>query len=91
MSAKTRPCEICKKLIEPERVEGIPETRLCLEHANMIKPFGGEFFTTYRRDNLGKVGSLKQITGGVSTRMVRNTAALNKLRRAYDEAARSKA
>ena len=42
MSEKTRPCEICRKPIEPGRVEVLPDTRLCAEHARRIDRHGGE-------------------------------------------------
>ena len=37
-----RNCEICKKPIDPERADAIPDTRLCTEHARQIERFGGE-------------------------------------------------
>jgi RNA polymerase-binding transcription factor DksA len=36
MTGRTRPCEVCGAAIDPERVEAIPETRLCADHARMI-------------------------------------------------------
>ena len=36
MTAKSRPCEICARPIETERASGLPETRLCAEHAQKI-------------------------------------------------------
>lgn len=85
MSLKTRPCEICKRLIEPERIEAIPETRLCTEHAREIVRFGGEFVVTSATENLSKAGSLKKNYGGISTEKTRNKSALERLRRAFEE------
>lgn len=84
MSTKTRPCEICKQLIEPERIEAIPETRLCTEHAREILRFGGEFVVTTSTESLGKAGSLKKNYGGISMQKTRNKTALEKLRREFD-------
>jgi hypothetical protein len=83
MPTKTRPCEICKRTIEAERVEAIPETRLCIEHARMIGKYGGEFSVTATRESLGKAGSLKKNYGDVATHKTRNPTAIEKLRREY--------
>ncbi|WP_422924093.1 hypothetical protein [Singulisphaera sp. PoT] len=80
MSLKTRPCEICKTLIEPERIEAMPETRLCAEHARQIQKYGGEFVMTAQHERTSKVGSLKRNYGGVDIQKSRNTLALAKLR-----------
>ena len=90
MSTKTRPCEVCKKLIEPERVEAIPETRLCVEHARLIGKYGGEFLVTATQESLGKAGSLKRNYGGIVTRKTRNQTGIDKLRRDYREGLQSK-
>lgn len=60
MSKKMRPCEICGEPIDPERIEVLPETRLCSEHARMIAKHGGEFIVTGTQSSLGKGGSLKK-------------------------------
>jgi hypothetical protein len=91
MSTKTRPCEICKKIIEAERVEAIPETRLCLEHSRLIGKYGGEFLVTATQESLGKVGSLKRNYGGISTQKTRNQTGIDKLRRDHLEALHSAA
>jgi hypothetical protein len=85
MLEKTRPCEICGQPIDPERIEVVPETRLCVEHARMIGQYGGEFLVIGTQANLGKSGSLKKNYGDVSIDKKRNTEALRKLREAYDE------
>lgn len=81
MSAKVRVCEICKRPIDPERIEVIPETRLCSDHARMIARYGGEFTMTYTRERLSKPGSLKKNYGGVTPQKLRNATAMAKLRR----------
>jgi hypothetical protein len=85
MSEKTRPCEICGQLIDPERVEILPETRLCGEHARQIEKFGGEFIVTSHLERTSKAGSLKRNYGGVTTTKTRNHEALRKLRDAYTQ------
>lgn len=85
MSGKTRPCEICHELIDPERVEAVPETRLCTAHARRIQKHGGEFLLTANHERTSKPGSLKRNYGGVDIQKTRNTQALNKLRVEYDE------
>jgi hypothetical protein len=91
MSGRTRPCEICGRLIDPERVEALPKTRLCTEHAQMIKQYGGEFILTGTQASLSKGGSLKRNYGDVSIEERRNTEALRKLRQEYDRLSREKA
>jgi len=85
MSSKTRPCEVCGRAIEAERIEAIPETRLCVEHARMIGKYGGEFVVTATRESLGKAGSLKKNYGGIATQKTRNRTAVERLRREYQE------
>ena len=81
MPIKTRPCEICRALIEPDRIEAIPETRLCTEHARLIAKYGGEFTLSSTQESLGKVGSLKKNYGGITPEKTRNAKALEQLRR----------
>ena len=83
------PCEICKRTIDAERVEAIPETRLCVEHARMIGKYGGEFLVTATRESLGKAGSLKRNYGDIVTQKRRNQTAIDKLRHDYLEGLRS--
>jgi hypothetical protein len=85
MSIKTRPCEICGQPIDPERLEAVLETRLCVEHANIVAKFGGEFLVTGTQTSLGKRGSLKKNYGDVSVEKKRNTEALRKLQQEYDQ------
>jgi hypothetical protein len=80
---RTRICVICKKLIEPERAEALQQTSLCSEHGEAIKRFGGEFKVIAEQENLSKQNSLKRNPGGVATRMVRNSEAIERLRDEY--------
>ena len=79
---KTRFCEICKQEIVPERIEVLPDTHLCTQHAREIEKFGGEFKLHSHQERTSKAGSLKKNFGGVSTRKVRNHEAMRKLREA---------
>jgi hypothetical protein len=65
MADKTRVCQRCKGVIPAERVEALPETRLCVQCSQVV---GGEFELVVTRENLGKAGSLKKISGGVIVR-----------------------
>jgi hypothetical protein len=83
MTKRTRMCVICKRMIEPERAAAMEQTNLCTEHGEAINRFGGEFRISSRQESLQKPGSMKKNPGGVSTRMVRNLAALERLREEY--------
>ena len=85
MSTRTRPCEICGQPIDPERIEVLPDTRLCVDHAKQIGRFGGEFIVTGTQASLGKGGSLKKNYGDISIQKKRNTEALRKLREEYEQ------
>ena len=84
MTERVRGCEICGKMIEPERAEALPATRLCIEHGREIQKFGGEFKVTSRDIRTSKEGSLKKNFGGVDVSQSRNRDALEKLRDAFD-------
>jgi hypothetical protein len=88
ISVKTRPCEICGQPIDPERIEVVPETRLCVEHAEMAGKYGGEFIVTGTQASLGKGGSLKKNYGDVSVDKKRNTEAIQRLRQEYEQSGR---
>lgn len=83
MSTKTRPCEICDQPIDPERIEAVPETRLCAQHAKEIQKFGGEFIVIATQERTSKTGSLKHNYGSVTISKTRNHKALEQLRDAY--------
>lgn len=85
MSNDTRPCEICKKPIPLDRLETVPETRLCKEHALKIQKYGGEFTVTAKQERTSKPESFKPNYGSVSTSRKRNYEALEKLRQDYNQ------
>jgi len=85
MSTRSRPCEICNAPIDPERIEVVPETRLCSEHAKQIQKMGGEFIVTATQERTSKAGSLKHNYGSVTTSKTRNHQAIEKLRDVYQE------
>lgn len=80
----SRPCEICNVLIEDERLEAVPETRLCIQHAKAIQKYGGEFKLSGSYETTSKQGSLKLNYGGVNVIKTKNNAAIEKLRRDYE-------
>jgi hypothetical protein len=82
---QTRPCEICGQPIHPDRIEAVPDTRLCLEHSKQINKYGGEFFLLRSQARLNKAGSLKRNYGDVSAQKQRNTEALRKLRAEFEQ------
>jgi hypothetical protein len=84
MAGKTRPCAICLKPIEAERIEALPETRLCLAHAQQIQKYGGEFILTATQERTSKPGSLKRNYGGISTSQRRNHEGIERLREEYE-------
>jgi hypothetical protein len=59
--SKTRPCQRCGTEIPAERIEVLPETRLCV---NCSQAVGGEFDLTITPENLAKSGSMKKNYGG---------------------------
>lgn len=91
MSQKSRPCAICMKPIDPDRIESAPDTRLCTEHAKQIQKFGGEFIITATQERTSKAGSLKRNYGSVSTSKTRNYQALERLRDEWENAKEKKA
>jgi len=79
-----RLCIICKQEIDSERLEAIPETRLCLQHGHEIKKFGGEFKLSATQERTSKQGSLKLNYGSISTTSTRNEEAMERLRDEYE-------
>lgn len=61
--AKTRPCQRCGETIPAERIEALPETRLCLACSQTV---GGEFQHSFSQESIGKTGSLKKNYGGIN-------------------------
>jgi hypothetical protein len=69
MSAtKTRPCQRCGSIIPAERIEVVPDTRLCVECSKAI---GGKFDRMITTDNLAKSGSLKKNYGSFTVEKTR--------------------
>ena len=62
---KQRFCSRCKDEIPVERIEIIPETRLCVKCSAAV---GGEFELIFQDESLGKVGSLKKNYGSVTVK-----------------------
>jgi len=58
-------CERCKAEIPPERVDILPDTRVCVKCSADMK---GEFDMILVSENLAKVGSLKKNYGGYTVR-----------------------
>jgi hypothetical protein len=81
--SKPRHCEVCKQPIDPERVDGYPETRLCTRHGEAIKQYGGEFIVTASQERTSKSGSLKINYGGIETQSVRNYEGIARLKDDY--------
>jgi hypothetical protein len=63
-------CTKCKKAIPEERLEAMPETRLCRGCSESV---GGEFIYHAATENLAKAGSLKKNYGGVGLQKQRKT------------------
>lgn len=59
METEVKHCRICGAEIQRERLEAIPDTRVCVKCSQKI---GGEFELKVRVGGTGKPGSLK-ITG----------------------------
>jgi Prokaryotic dksA/traR C4-type zinc finger len=68
MAIRPRPCARCGELIPVERIEALPETRLCIKCSREI---GGDFELTVVPDNLAKTGSLKKNYAGWSVKKKR--------------------
>jgi DksA/TraR C4-type zinc finger protein len=58
--AEPRMCQRCRAEIPAERVEVLPDTRLCVKCSEAV---GGEFDLRVVPDNLAKTGSLKKNYG----------------------------
>ena len=79
-----RLCIVCKTEIDAERIEAIPETRLCTEHGREIRKYGGEFVVSASHERTSKPGSLKLNNGGISTSQTRNDEAVERLPDEYE-------
>lgn len=74
-----RLCAVCKQRIEEERIDAIPDTRLCIKHGVEIQKFGGEFKISASDERTSKQGSMKINYGGISTQSSRNDDAIDQL------------
>jgi hypothetical protein len=68
MGTRQRGCERCKGPIAADRLEALPETRLCLECSNEV---GSDFKVSVSPENLAKTNSLKKNWGGVNVQKKR--------------------
>jgi hypothetical protein len=68
MSMKSRPCQRCGKEIPSERIELVPDTRICVECSKAV---GGEFDISTKPENLAKEGSLKKNYGSFEMKKTR--------------------
>jgi hypothetical protein len=68
MATRPRPCLRCGAPIPIERLETIPETRICVTCSEEV---GGEFIRRVRPVNTGKAGSLKKNYSDYELRLVR--------------------
>ncbi|MCI0459883.1 MAG: TraR/DksA C4-type zinc finger protein [Gemmataceae bacterium] len=57
MAIKSRPCQRCQEMIPVERLEVLPQTRLCVKCSEQV---GGDLKLKVRTRTQGKVGSLKR-------------------------------
>ncbi len=65
---KSRPCQKCGVMIPVERIELLPETRLCVASSKAV---GGEFDLSVVPENLAKAGSLKKSYGSFAVKRTR--------------------
>jgi hypothetical protein len=70
---KSRPCQRCKEMSPEERLEAVPETRLCVRCSQKV---GGDTRLVVRTRNTGK-GGIKQTGVDIdSVRLVRREVPL---------------
>jgi hypothetical protein len=67
-AAKSRPCQRCGQMIPQERIEVLPDTRLCVACS---KEVGGEFDLSIVPENHAKTGSIKKNYGSFSVTKTR--------------------
>ncbi len=72
-------CEICGQPIDGERLLVLPESYLCMEHAVMMKKYGGEFIVGSAPTMVGK--GIKTLQGGVDAVQIPNVEGMRKLRK----------
>ena len=64
----TRFCAKCRAEIPTERVEELPDTRLCVKCSEAV---GGEFDLVFQDESLGKASSFKKNYGSFSVQKKR--------------------
>jgi hypothetical protein len=63
MAERVRLCARCKQTIDPERLDAMPQTRLCVAcAAHVDETYGGEFRPRVKETKTGRPGAIK-ITG----------------------------
>ena len=67
-AVKSRPCQRCGTMIPAERIEVLPETRLCVTCSQAV---GGEFDVSVVPENLAKAGSIKKNYGSFAVKKTR--------------------
>jgi hypothetical protein len=68
MTAVPRSCDRCNGEIPAERVEALPDTRVCVRCSEVM---GGEYDVYVVAERTSKDGSLKKNYGGYGTKKVR--------------------
>ena len=68
MAVRPRPCERCGVEIPLERIETMPETRICVKCSEEV---GGEFVHKVRAINTAKAGSIKRNYSDYEVKLVR--------------------
>jgi hypothetical protein len=63
-----RHCQRCKREIPAERLEILPDTRMCVD---CVRAVGGEFDLALVPENLAKAGSLKKNYGSFTLHKTR--------------------
>ena len=65
---RSRPCHQCGTMIPAERIEVLPQTRLCVACSQRV---GGEFDVSIVPENLAKSGSIKKNYGSFDMKRTR--------------------
>jgi reverse gyrase len=68
MAVRPRGCQRCNGPISLQRLEALPETRLCLECSEEV---GSDFKVSVSTENLAKTNSLKKNWGGINVQKKR--------------------
>jgi hypothetical protein len=68
MAIQPQTCARCGAPIPAERLEVVPETRVCV---TCSQEMGGEFILVLSHEKTSKAGSLKKNFGGVNVRRIR--------------------